>query len=861
MVNPFRILLPLLVFCLCSTLKGFSGPLPDNGVSRKLARYRKTVLSDIHYKLDFNIPAQKADPIMAHEVLSFQLSATLEPLQVDFKEDPAKISKLLLNGVKLPVNYHKEHLVLLPKFLKKGKNVIEIHFQAGNGALNRNADYLYTLFVPDRARTVFPCFDQPDLKARYTLSLEIPVQWNAVANAALKDSVLVKSRKTYHYQVSDQLSTYLFAFAAGKFNRYRSSLGLKDSSGTIDKQVEFLYRETDKAKIDLSLPEVFNIHTAALKYYEDWTGIAYPFQKFGFVAIPDFQFGGMEHPGAIQYKAATLFLDGGATKDEVNARNNLIAHEAAHMWFGDLVTMDWFSDVWMKEVFANFMADKSAGETAGKENYALKFLVDHFPAAYAVDRTTGANPIRQPLDNLKDAGTLYGNIIYHKAPLMMQQLETLMGKKQFQLGVRAYLLKFSNSNASWPDLIQILDQYTAADLQQWNKVWVNKSGRPLIEYEVKYEEGKISKLSLNQQSEYGKKRIWPQTFELSLFYEESVKVLQADFKGANLELKEAIGLEKPQFILFNSAGEGYGQWPVDPLLPSHLLALKSPLHRATAYISLYEQMLNGKSIQPQALLRLFGEALAIEQQELNLKLLSNYISTLYWQFSTAQQRQNLSAALEDQVWKAMEKQKNGNNKKQLFKVYQDIYLTINARDQLYQIWKQQQGPKGIILSEDDYTSLALSLAVRDNPDKGILPVQNARISNPDRKKRFEFIMPALAGDVGTRDEFFKSLAKPANRAKESNVIAALYYLHHPLRQSESISYLPKSLEMLEEIQATGDIFFPQSWLQTTLGSYQSEKAADIVHKFLASHRHYNPKLRAKILQAGDNIFRAARLMR
>ncbi|WP_367868034.1 M1 family metallopeptidase [Pedobacter sp. WC2423] len=846
------LLLLVIVLTSCSSRKAVPVvPAVENGVSRSLALYRKAVLTAIHYTLEFDIPAEKNKRIAAHEILNFRLSNTKTALQLDFKEDPSKISLLTINGKSAPVTHSKEHLILLPEFLKKGDNEVRILFRAGEGALNRNTDYLYTLFVPDRARTVFPCFDQPDLKAVYTLTLHLPKAWKAIANAELKDSVQQQERKTYHYKTSELLSTYLFAFAAGKFQL--------DQGIVNTQQASFLYRETDAAKIKLSLPAIYAIHSGALKYLEDWTGIPYPFQKFGFVAIPDFQFGGMEHPGAIQYKAASLFLDAGATKDQLNARNNLIAHETAHMWFGDLVTMDWFSDVWMKEVFANFMADKSAEETDGKDNYAIKFLIDHFPAAYAVDRTAGANPIRQPLDNLKDAGTLYGNIIYHKAPVMMMQLEKLMGKDKFQQGVSEYLKKFANSNASWPDLIRILDSHTAVDLEQWNKVWVNESGRPVIDYKISYQGDKISALVITQQAESGEKRLWPQTFEVTLFYPDAVKVINADLVTEKLELKAAAGLDKPLFILFNSAGDGYGEWPVDPAVPQHLFALKKPLHRSVAYISLYEQMLSGKSIEPSALLTLFSQGLAKEGEELNIRLLSNYISTIYWQFSGVKERQLLSVALENKLWDAMLQQQSGNNKKQLFKAYQDIFMSQVARNKLYQIWKSQKAPAGVTLSEDDYTSLALSLAVRDDMDVSILPVQESRITNPDRKKRFEFIMPAVSAKKSIRDEFFDSLKFPANRAKESNVLAALYYLHHPLRQQYSVSYLEKSLELLGEIQSTGDIFFPQSWLQATFGYYQSTAAAAIVSEFLKNHPDYNPRLKAKILQATDNLARAARL--
>ncbi|MGY0036977.1 M1 family aminopeptidase [Pedobacter sp. NJ-S-72] len=385
---------------------------------------------------------------------------------------------------------------------------------------------------------------------------------------------------------------------------------------------------------------------------------------------------------------------------------------------------------------------------------ALKFLIDHFPAAYAVDRTLGANPIRQPLDNLKDAGTLYGNIIYHKAPVMMQQLEALMGKDKFQEGVREYLKKFANSNASWPDLIRILDAHTPVDLEKWNKVWVNESGRPVIDYKIVYAGNKISALTLTQQAEYGEKRVWPQAFEVTLFYPGSVKVISADLAEEKLELKEAVGLDKPLFILFNSAGDGYGQWPVDPLIPQYLSGLEKPLHRSVAYISLYEQMLSGKTVQPVALLTLFSQSLAKEGEELNIRLLSNYISTIYWQFSDAKERQSLSVALEDKLWSAMLLQKSNNNKKQLFKAYQDVFLSKTARNRLYQIWKSMKAPAGITLSEDDYTSLALSLAVRGDADDAILGVQDSRITNPDRKKRFEFIIPAVSEKKSVRDDFF-----------------------------------------------------------------------------------------------------------
>jgi aminopeptidase N len=150
------------------------------------------------------------------------------------------------------------------------------------------------------------------------------------------------------------------------------------------------------------------------------------------------------------------------------------------MWFGDLVTMNWFDDVWTKEVFANFMAAKIVHPSFPEVDHDLRFLVAHHPSAYGVDRTEGANPIRQPLENLRFAGTLYGAIIYQKAPIVMRQLEARVGEEAFRDGLREYLQTFSYGNATWPDLIDILDARSAEDLAAWSRVWVDEPGRPTV---------------------------------------------------------------------------------------------------------------------------------------------------------------------------------------------------------------------------------------------------------------------------------------------------------------------------------------------------------------------------------------------
>ena len=517
------------------------------GVSLELATHRKKQVADVKYHLSFNIPEKKEDSIPSSLILELSLDAAKHPLVLDFKSDKENPVTAIVNGVAVPIEYQKEHLIIPAGQLKKGRNKIEIEFTAGEMSLNRNEDYLYTLLVPDRARTLFPCFDQPDIKATYQLAIVAPADWKVLCGAPLEALEENGERKEHRFRESDRMSTYLFSFVAGKF----------DVAESIDskRMMNLFHQEKDSTKIQLSTGVIFDLHQRSVDYMEQYTSYDFPFQKLDYATLFSHPYGGMEHTGAIQYRQSLLFKDNSATENQKLRRAKLIAHETAHMWFGNLVTMEWFSDVWMKEVFANFMADKLVNPEFPEINHDLSFFVDHYPAAYAVDRSRGANPIRQDLDNLNNAGSLYGSIIYHKAPLMMRQLEALIGKDNFRTGIRQYIKTYADGNADWNDLVEILDKTTELDLKQWSQVWVNSPGRPVITAEVLYDDqGRIRSFDLEQRAEDGSGNVWPQVFDIALVYPDSVHTLKASLKEQKLGLDEAEGLAKPELIIYNSNG-------------------------------------------------------------------------------------------------------------------------------------------------------------------------------------------------------------------------------------------------------------------------------------------------------------------
>jgi aminopeptidase N len=751
------------------------------------------------------------------------------------------------------MKHQKEHLIIDKTKLTLGENVLEIRFDAGETSLNRNEEFLYTLLVPDRASTLFPCFDQPDIKGKYNLRITAPADWKVLAGGFEESSLEIDGFTEHIFATSDLMSSYLFSFVAGKFTAVTKNPGAFD--------MRFLYRENNKEKINESVDEVFKIHQNAIDFLEAYTKVDFPFQKMDFAAIPPFQYGGMEHVGAIQYRASSLFLDKNATQNRKLRRAKLIAHETSHMWFGDLVTMRWFNDVWMKEVFANFIADKIVNPLYPEINHALSFMMSHYPSAYSEDRTKGTNAIRQYLGNLKNAGSLYGRIIYNKAPIMMRQLEYLLGEAVFQEGIQEYIKTYQNSNADWNELVSILDKKAKGKIKSWSDVWVNSSGRPIFKEDIEYnEKGEVTKFIIHQKAEDGSNKIWIQSFKIQLIDARGyVKNIDIKNMGNSFDITSATKDFKPVQVLYNTNGFGYGVFPMDLNKIHEYQNINDEVSRGYQFINLYEKMLNG-TISPLQTYRVYLEAIDIERNELITNYLSGRMQAIFWTFLTEEQQNSIQEKTENEILKLLGKELPSNIKKTLFRLYESIAISAEGKENLYQIWQKQKKIKNLFLNEDDFTSLAMRLAIFKHPKaSAILERQKSSVTNKDRLARFKWLLPSLSEDAMVRDAFMASLLQKENREKESWVQTALENIHHPLRQNSSIKHLKLILDKLEEVQLTGDIFFPKGWLASSIGKYSSKEASKILTDFLEGNSDYNPILVKKLLQTTDDLTRAQKI--
>ena len=822
----------------------------EEGISYDLAKYRKQQISDIVYNIHFKIPTEKAKSIAAKSIINFNIKDLENDVYLDFNEATSKLKSVKINSEKVAINHQKEHLILDRTKFNLGLNEVEILFDAGETSLNRNNEFLYTLLVPDRASTLFPSFDQPDLKAKYNLRITAPKDWKVLAGGFEESAIEVNGFIEHTFRTTDLISSYLFSFVAGKFSEETQNPGAFD--------MRFLYRENNQEKITESVNEIFKIHQNSIDFLEGYTCVKFPFQKMDFAAIPPFQYGGMEHVGAIQYRESSLFLDKNATQSRKLRRAKLIAHEISHMWFGDLVTMKWFNDVWMKEVFANFMADKIVNPVYPEINHNLSFMMSHYPSAYSEDRTKGTNPIRQPLDNLKNAGSLYGRIIYNKAPIMMRQLEYLLGESQFQEGIQEYIKTYANSNADWLDLVEILDKKSVGNIKNWSEVWVNSSGRPIFTEEIETnEKGNVTKFIIHQKAEDESDKVWTQSFKIQLKDARGyVKNINIKNMGSSFDITKATKDFKPGQVLYNINGFGYGVFPIYKDKIDQYRLIRDEVSRGYQFINLYENMLLG-NVTPKDTFRVFFDALKTEKNELITNYLSGRIQNIYWTFLTEAQKDEIQITTEKDLMNLLKQNLPKNIKKTIFNLYQSIAVSKSGKDNLYKIWNGNLKIDQLFLNENNLTSLALQLSVLEHPkSKEIIAEQELNISNPDQLERFKWLLPAVSKDVKIRNLFMKSLFEKEHREKESWVQSGLSYFHHPLRQNNAIEFLPEILNKLEEVQLTGDIFFPKGWLASSVGNYSSKEAYEILQQFLNENPDYNPILLKKLYQTTDDLTRA-----
>ncbi|HZI19685.1 MAG TPA: M1 family aminopeptidase [Pyrinomonadaceae bacterium] len=880
-----RRLAAALTLCLCAWAaagQGLSEPGDDAspnleaGVPRELARWRARHYRDVRYSLDVRL-APGAGEMRGAAKVSVTLAAPVD-LVFDWRSPAGgaapreRVSAIRANG--RPVDdarFEAEHMVVPRRHLAAGTNEVEFSFAApvstSGSALTRYLDredgseYVYTLFVPSDASTIFPCFDQPDLKARFRLAVEAPANWTVVANTRApqepKAAESPGTRRTL-FPETEPISTYVFAFAAGPFAE------LKDEASAHSTRLFVRKSKIESARREAA--ELFRLNRVALRYFEGYFDRAFPFSKYDLVVIPEFAFNGMEHAGATFLREERVLFQGEPTATEVAYRAYLMFHEAAHQWFGDLVTMEWFDDLWLKEGFATFMGYKAVAEALPQFDPWKLFYLTEKPLAYQTDVTKGTTAIFQVIANLSAAKSAYGNIVYRKAPSVLRQAEFYLGEREFRDAVRLFVREHAYANATWADLVRAFERTSGRELDAWADAWVRRRGMPDVRVRWSADRrGRISRMTVEQRDVLGEGGAWPMKVELALVNFTSKRAVvrrqAVTLEGAGpTEVREVVGRAAPSFVFANYGDFGYGRFLLDEAgraaAAGGLGRVREDFLRALVWGSLWDSVREAE-MAPAEFVRLATVHAPRERDDVALQFVLSRAVTAHTRYLSEGQRRVLGPPFERMLRAGAAGAATAGERLTYLRAYRDAAGSPEALDLF------------AAAAEDGGRALRLKLGTRDRFDlvraltaagDARAPKLSARLLAEDDSndaRRYAYAAAAARPDAAVKRNYFEQYF--SDRAlPESWVEASLAPFNSPRQGELTRPFLAPALKALPELKQTRKIFFINNWLAAFLGGQCGGGARAEVAEFLARER-LDPDLRLKVLEAADGLERCVRI--
>lgn len=843
--------------------------LTGPGVSAELARVREAQVTDVAYDLALSVSA--GDTATGRVTVSFT-QRTAGDVVLDFRGLSVRDGQI--NGsawAEMAAAWNRHHLVIPAARLRLGRNSVEVGFatpvaQAGASIIrNRDATdgnvYLYTLLVPSDANLLFPCFDQPDLKAKVRLSLTTPLAWRALANGVEIGADTTGARVTHRFAETQRLSTYLIAFAAGPWASVTRSVVTTSKATPVP--VSLWMRQSRRAEAESDT--LIEMNARALRWLGDWFGIPYAFDKFDALLAPAFPFGGMEHPGAVFYNEESFIYRERPTVSQLLGRQATTFHEVAHQWFGDYMTMRWFDDLWLKEGFATYMAARMQADLEPTSNAWKTFYLRNKPVAYATDATAGTTPIWQQLGNLDQAKSNYGPIVYNKAPGVLKQLEYLVGPAAFQRGVHDFLRTHAYDNGTWRELLGNVGRAANRDLTAWGQAWMLRPGMPLVEQRLTVRNGVVQRLALVQraaQPTLSGRGAWPLKVQVLLYYANRPAVrLPVEMRGDTTIVTAAAGQAAPDFVFANDEDFGYAivlpdsasvQW-----LEQHIGGVRDDFLRAMLWGSLWDLVREAR-LSPTRYAEMIMRELPAERDEQITGTLVGRLSTVIGRYTDDAARDALLARAEPLLLRgaADSARSYGQRKTQL-----DAAIGLArspASLQRLDRWLDGDTAAGLALRPPTRWSIVTRLVARAAPSASSRLAAEARRDSTSEGQRQAFVADAARPDSAHKRALFTRWFADA-ALNEEWVTSSLRSFHDADQSAMTKSYLVPALDTLPWIQQNRRIFFLGSWLGATIGGQSDAEALRQIDRWLAAHPALAPDLQQKIRQSRDELERTVRI--
>ncbi len=835
-----------------------------HGVSHPLAIWRANTIKDVRYDLSLDVTA--ADSAIGHVTARFNRSGSADVI-LDWRG--RRLTRITSNGSAVPLTVANGAHVRVPaKLLTEGENAVELWFVsdiAPSGASiirthdqTDGSDYLYTLLVPADADQLFPCFDQPDLKARVTFTLVTPRTWTALANGSIARADTSADRIARHFIETRPLSTYLLAFSAGPWQRTTSVVNGRSIS---------VYIRKSRAK-EADADTLLALTHRAIGWMEQYFGRPYPFEKFDLMLAPAFPFGGMEHPGVVMFNEDRFIFRERPTLTRKLGRFSTILHEVAHQWFGDLVTMRWFDDLWLKEGFATYMAAKAMADLEPTSDAWKTFYQGNKPLAYGVDQTTGTTPLWQELANLDQAKSAYGPIVYNKAPSVLKQLNYLVGEKAFQAGVHQFLSDHAYANATWQDLLGAIGKAGKKSLDAFGRNFMLRPGMPEVQQRLSVHDGKIVKLELVQkpaQSLSGA-GAWPMRTQLLLAYPEASgrppETIPVELSTVTTEVVAARGKPAPAFVFANYQDYGYflsllDSVSVQSLMTGELGNVPDGFLRTMLWGALWDQVRDAQ-LDPERFAALALAEIPREKDEQIVPVLIGRLERAIRAYVPPAKVGGISSSAERMLWDgARDTTKPYGIRRAFLDAFIGLASTADGVTKLESLLSADSAAGEPVRDPTRWAVVNRMVVLGTASAERSLAAQIARDTTPDGRRR-AFVAGAARRSPAAKAEYFNRYFadKALNEDWASGSLGEFNALEH---QDITLQYLRPALDSLPFIQANRRIFFLGSWLGSFIGGHTTDAALQTVKKFLADHPKLPKDLREKVLQSSDELERTVRI--
>jgi aminopeptidase N len=829
------------------------------GIPHQLAQERASELSDIRYRLEY-VLRPHANDTSGHEELSFKLKAAV-PLLLDFREGAA--SNLHVNGASVPVEAQNGHIILPASALHAGANRLTLDFSApvapAGKAITRYEDkddgseYIYTLFVPMDASMAFPCFDQPDLKGRFTLALTAPADWTVISNSAPErtEDPGANIKRTL-FGETRPISTYLFAFAAGPFRSVHATPGMPNT----------YVRRSQVSRAESEAPQIQEITARGMRFLSDYFAQPFPFPKYEMVLIPGFAYGGMEHAGATFLNEDSMLFRTAPTETDRFNRSITVLHELTHQWFGDFTTMRWFDDLWLKEGFAQFMAFRAMATLEPDQNVWKRFYQNIKPAAYGIDVTQGTTPIYQDIPNLKDAKSAYGAIVYSKAPGLLKQLSYMLGDDAFRNGLRIYLHEHAYSNAQWSDLVRAFERASGQNLSEWADAWIRRRGMPQVRIHWSCDAQRhLTDLTLTQRNVLGEGGTWPLATQVLLGYSSGQPIrIRVQISGDRTGVREAIGKACPAYIYGNDHDYAYGLFMLDErsrnYLSERIGSLPDLFERTLVWGSLWDSV-RFAEMAPREYLSVILQNAAHETDEALVQSLGGNAAYALHHYTGRDIRDEDTPRFEKMAVDHMMNSSAQGLRIMWFRTLRSIAGTPLGLDVLKELLNGKVSIPDVKLRSLDRWTMVATLIAHDDPQARSVYVLEKQHDQTGEGQKYAYVAGAARPDAAAKKWYFNDYLHNSSR-QEDWIEQSLGAFNFWNQSNLTAPYLAPALDALPQVKQQRKIFFLLAWLNAFIQGQDSAAADAEVHRWLASAPIDND-LKLKVLQVTDELDRLVKI--